>query len=157
MKNINIQTKQRTISKFKTHHNFQRTNQLFSSMSSKTSGLNRQEKLPHAYDFQVLETQALQCTQNSIVSVLSNVTYSAAQAQKQVDTINRTVLSKLNELSGNFKWIVTTLICQMGETGTNGLQLDNSALWDLNTDGCFVCEWKNASLQATVCVVGLAL
>ena len=126
-------------------------------MSSKTSGLNRQEKLPHAYDFQVLETQALQCTQNSIVSVLSNVTYSAAQAQKQVDTINRTVLSKLNELSGNFKWIVTTLICQMGETGTNGLQMDNSAMWDANTDGCFVCEWKNASLQATVCVVGLAL
>ena len=128
-------------------------------MSSKTSGLGggRSEKLPNAYDFQVVEPAAQNCVQAAITSVLGTATYSAAQAQKQVDSINRTILSNLNQLTGNFKWIVTTLICQMGETGTNGLQLDNSAMWDPSTDGCFVMEWKNKSVQATVCVCGLAL
>ena len=124
-------------------------------MSSKTSG--RKERLPHAYDFQVVESAAQKCVQDAIVSVLGNETYSAAQAQKQVDTINRSILVSLNGLTGNFKWIVTTLISQMGETGTNGLQIDNSAMWDPNTDGCFVLEWNNRNMQVTVSLSGLAL
>jgi hypothetical protein len=125
-------------------------------MSSKTSG-NRTETLPNAYDFQVIEPAAQQCVKDAITSVLSTVTYSAAQAQKQVDNINRAIVVNLNSLTGNFKWIVTTLLCQLGETGTNGLQMDHSAMWDPSTDGCFIIEWKNKSVQTTVCVCGLAL
>ena len=125
-------------------------------MSSKNSG-ERAEKLPHAYDFQVVEPSAQTFVQEAITSVLGNEVYSAAQAQKQVDTINRTIVSKLNQLTGNFKWVVTTLICAMAETGASGLQVDNSLMWDPNTDGCFVIEWQNKSIQATVCVYGLAL
>jgi hypothetical protein len=126
------------------------------SAGGKTSG-QRSESFPNAYDFQVVEPSAQKCVQDVIKSVLGTATFSAAQAKSQVNSINRKIVSNLNQLTGNFKWIVTTLICQMGETGTNGLQMDHSAMWDPHTDGCFVIEWKSRSVQATVCVCGLAL
>ena len=95
--------------------------------------------------------------QSTVAAVLGGKSYSSAQAQSQVDQINKQTVGGLQRTSGNFKWAVSTVICEVSATGEDGLHVDNAALWDPKTDGCLVVKWGNRSLQAIVTVYALAI
>ena len=127
-------------------------------MSRKASEDSRaQDALPHAYAFKEIEGEIADTVQGVISNTLGSKQFSAIQARAQVEDINRQCVTALNKMSSNFKWVVNTLIVESSSSGSNGMHMENVALWDAHTDGCLVIKWTGKKASCVTSVYCLAI
>ncbi len=119
--------------------------------------------MPHAYAFREIEGEVSTVVQRVIAETLdggskkAGGSFSAVQARAQVEDINRQCVLALQKMSANFKWVVNTLITQRAAAGTDGLHMENVALWDAHTDGCMCVKWTGRSVSCVTSVYCLAI
>ena len=97
------------------------------------------------------------CVQRAVRSSLDGKAYTAGQANKNVETVNKKVLAALQEMTRNFKWIVTTVISQVPQDGAAGAVLEHTGLWDPQTDGSLVVSWQSKTMRCVVTVFAIAI
>mmetsp|Transcript_16057 Transcript_16057/g.48391 ORF Transcript_16057/g.48391 Transcript_16057/m.48391 type:complete len:115 (-) Transcript_16057:56-400(-) len=80
--------------------------------------------------------------------------YHAKQVEEWNEMIGQAVLEKLQETSGNFKYIVNTSI--MEKKGA-GLHTSSATFWDPETDGAVSYRWENKAMVCIVQVWGIGI
>lgn len=82
------------------------------------------------------------------------VTYDPKLVQQWIEDINTACLDKLQNLSQNFKFIVSTTVVQ--KVGA-GIHVSSTCFWEQATDGNLTFRWENATMYVIIQVFGLAL
>eukprot|EP00826_Nyctotherus_ovalis_P063482 TRINITY_DN9311_c0_g1_i5.p1 TRINITY_DN9311_c0_g1~~TRINITY_DN9311_c0_g1_i5.p1 ORF type:complete len:111 (-),score=34.61 TRINITY_DN9311_c0_g1_i5:88-420(-) len=85
---------------------------------------------------------------------LKSKAYSPSDVQSWTSDITSEILSRLQLVSANFKYIATCAIMQKCESGLN---VSTSCYWSTNTDGDCALKWENESLYCIVNVFSIAL
>ena len=80
--------------------------------------------------------------------------YNATDVQGWTNGITTEIVSRLKEISTNFKYIATCAIMQKCE---GGLHVSSTCYWSTNTDGNCALKWDNESLYCIVNVFSIAL
>mmetsp|Transcript_1856 Transcript_1856/g.5292 ORF Transcript_1856/g.5292 Transcript_1856/m.5292 type:complete len:115 (-) Transcript_1856:74-418(-) len=73
--------------------------------------------------------------------------YHPKHVEEWSESVGQEVLKKLQEINGNFKYIVTTSI--MEKKGA-GFHTSSAVFWDSDTDGAVSYRWEN---KAMICIV----
>lgn len=84
--------------------------------------------------------------------VLESRTYSSTEGQNWAAEVSERTALALKDLSNSFKYAVTCILLQKGETG---LHVSSTCFWDSNTDGSFSIRWENATMHCIVNVFAL--
>lgn len=82
------------------------------------------------------------------------VDYDPKQVQTWIERINTDTLDKLQGVSQNFKFIVSTTVVQKNGAG---IHVSSTCFWEQATDGNLTFRWENKSMYVIIQVFGLAL
>eukprot|EP00915_Cephaloidophora_sp_WS-2016_P004209 GHVH01005671.1.p1 GENE.GHVH01005671.1~~GHVH01005671.1.p1 ORF type:complete len:132 (+),score=13.54 GHVH01005671.1:128-523(+) len=82
------------------------------------------------------------------------VNYDCAQIPTWVDAITSRTLTKLQQMDGNYKYIVSVIFLQRSNSG---FHLFSTCYWDQTTDGSTTYKWENKSMHVIVAVFGCSL
>ena len=85
---------------------------------------------------------------------LKQRTYSSKDSQKWSNTISEKIIADMRVFNSNFKYIVTCIILQKGESG---LSLSSTCYWNSVLDGNITVRWDNSTMYCIVNVFGVAL
>ncbi|CAE8729737.1 unnamed protein product [Polarella glacialis] len=80
--------------------------------------------------------------------------YNAKQVDEWSEQLGQGVLEKLQELSGNFKYIVN--ISLMEKKGA-GFHTSSAVFWDPESDAAVSYRWENKALVCVVQVFGVGM
>lgn len=105
--------------------------------------------------FSAMKSDATNLVQQTVLGLLQAETqYDAKKGQQWIDGINTEVLDKLQGLSQNFKYVVSTTIIQ--KVGA-GIHVSSTCFWEQQADGNITFRWENPTMYVIVQVFGLAL
>mmetsp|Transcript_3540 Transcript_3540/g.10133 ORF Transcript_3540/g.10133 Transcript_3540/m.10133 type:complete len:116 (+) Transcript_3540:124-471(+) len=90
-----------------------------------------------------------------IERVLGKVSeYHPKHVDEWTECIGQEVLKKLQDLCGNFKYIVNTTV--MEKKGA-GLHTSSAVFWDADADGAVSYRWENKAMVCIVSAYGVGL
>lgn len=91
---------------------------------------------------------------NIVGKGVEEVDYDPKQVQTWIERINTDCLDKLQVLSQNFKFIVSTTVVQKNGAG---IHVSSTCFWEQATDGNLTFRWENKSMYVIIQIFGLAL
>ena len=122
------------------------------AMSGRFANANL-DSVPHAYDFQTVQHDIVECVKGVISSELDGKSYAVGRARSLVSTINKRTVDSLSSMSRNFKYIASTLLMQKDDGSLHtGMQTASSHVWDGRTDGTVSVSWENRTIQCAVTI-----
>ena len=106
------------------------------------------------FDFSCISDAAYSSAQEAIASNLEGQKYNLTKVTDWVESIGSETLSRLREISPNFKYIVNVLV--LSKSGA-GLHLETCSFWDAKTDGSVTVKFENETMTCIVTCLGLAI
>mmetsp|Transcript_57016 Transcript_57016/g.161908 ORF Transcript_57016/g.161908 Transcript_57016/m.161908 type:complete len:115 (-) Transcript_57016:126-470(-) len=113
------------------------------------------QKEDEEFSFPKLNEEVTLALPQVIERVLGKVAeYHAKQVEEWSESIGVAVLEKLQELSGNFKYIVNISII---EKKGAGFHTSSAVFWNGETDGGVSYRWENKALLCVVQAFGIGV
>eukprot|EP01038_Epipyxis_sp_PR26KG_P006558 gene6558-9008_t len=110
--------------------------------------------MSEVYDFPLLNEKVTSISLDTMSRVLDSSKYAPGKAAEHIDTISTTILDKLKNISGNFKYIVTCTIIQ--KVGA-GVHYESVSHWDAKSDGAITTKHETETMVCLCSVFGIGL
>eukprot|EP00388_Colpodella_angusta_P009816 GDKJ01025896.1.p1 GENE.GDKJ01025896.1~~GDKJ01025896.1.p1 ORF type:complete len:112 (+),score=12.61 GDKJ01025896.1:45-380(+) len=104
--------------------------------------------------FTALKEKAYEKIKKVVEKTLDNATYSPKDVQNWVDAINQGILTEMQNLSSNFKFIASTNIIQRSNAGFHA---SCACLWDHSTDSAVSYRFENKTMHCIATVYGIGV
>lgn len=85
---------------------------------------------------------------------LESKKYNPNKVGEWIDTIGSSIVTRMREISPNFKYIVSSSIIQ--KVGA-GVHFETSSYWDSNTDGAVTVKFESESLICVTTLFGIGI
>jgi dynein light chain Tctex-type 1 len=106
------------------------------------------------FEFSLIADVITKILNDTMRSMLESKKYNPNKVAEWIDAIGSASISKIKEVSPNFKYIVSTTIVQ--KVGA-GIHTETASYWDATTDGVVSGKFENDSLIATCVAFGIAI
>ena len=80
--------------------------------------------------------------------------YNHNKVNEWIDTIGNGIVTRLKQVSPNFKYIVSTSIIQ--KVGA-GIHFETASYWDTSTDGAVIVKFENDSFICSTTIFGIGI